>query len=124
MSKKIKKNKIISGFTLIEVVMANVMLIVLVLAGLSFYQYCSHSIVDSKLRLMAANFARETMEMRYFDDTLTETGGVWQNDTALPTGAAFGALLRDNHDGTRQYKVTSSPSGPYLILETKVTWNE
>jgi type II secretory pathway pseudopilin PulG len=116
------KNKSETGFTLIEVIIANIILMTLVLAGLGFFQYCSVAAKNAKIRLFGVNYARETMEIGYFDGLLTDTGG-WVNDP-LNVSTSYGDELSQANSGKREYRVRPSGSNNYLIYEVRVTWND
>lgn len=112
-----------SGVTLIEVIIAMVVIAIIAVGAFSFFEHCQRFIVDSQLRLIAVNFVRETMEERYWELNPAETPD-WAADTPLPTGTGFGSLLRDNYGGTRHYRVSADTGTgtSYRVIETRVTW--
>ena len=115
--------------SLIEVIVAAMLIAIAALSALSFLVYCSRLAMRTNLRITAANFARETMEGLYKKDYgssyLKETkaeGTVIPKDDPLPTGSEFGSKLRDQYGGTRSYTVIDK--GDYKIVTVKVNWNQ
>jgi prepilin-type N-terminal cleavage/methylation domain-containing protein len=115
--------KRIKGLTLIELIISIIIVSVISVASFEFFRHCQRFIVDAEIRLGAANFARETMELssRSWDAQISDTAG-WQPDTPLPTGGGFGRI-RDDYGGTREYRVQDGSTGEYKVIEVKVDWN-
>ena len=114
--------KNIKGVTLVELIVGIVIIAVISVASLEFFQHCRRFIVDSEIRLGAVNFARETMELRAWDTEITDTTG-WQNDRDLPAGAEFASGIRDNYGGSRLYRVEDGATGDYKVIKVKVGWD-
>jgi len=69
------------GFTLIEVIVAIVVIAVISLGGFEFFKYCRIFTVDTEFRLMDMNRARGAMEEVYMDPepkSSTNPDGVWE----------------------------------------------
>jgi len=115
--------KKIKGFSLFEAMVAIVIIGVVSLAAFEFFRHCNRYAVNSELRLIALNFARETMEKYYFSGTVTQTGG-WQAED-LPTGAEFGSEFRDTYGGERYYQIKdgTDTTYTYMVTQVKVTWD-
>ncbi|OGX01435.1 MAG: hypothetical protein A3I73_02095 [Omnitrophica bacterium RIFCSPLOWO2_02_FULL_45_16] len=107
------------GITLIETMVAIVVIAIVAVVSLQFYVFCQRSFITNAVsNSMAANFARETMEDYYFSD---------YNDAALAVGTYTATLpaspLANQHGGTRSYTVTNA-TNDYKLIETKVTWTK
>lgn len=103
------------GITLIETMVAIVVIAIAAVASLQFYAFCQRSfITNAVLNSMAANFARETMEDYYFSDYNDPDLNVGTNTVTLPT--------MGNHGGTRNYTVTNKTG--YKLIETSVDWTK
>src|SRR3989338_4627746 len=92
------------GVTLIETMVAILVIAIAAVASLQFYAFCQRSFITNAVsNSMAANFARETMEDYYFSD---------YNDSALAVGTytvpLIGSPLANQHGGTRSYTVTNA----------------
>ena len=105
-----------------EMLVGIILIAIISVGAFEFFRHCRRFIVDTELRLSAANFSRETMEGHSWNTEIAETGD-WQDDTGLPTGEEFGSRLYDEYSGARQYKVETSADGDYNIIEVKVSWN-
>lgn len=110
------------GVTLIETMVAILVIAVAAVASLQFYAFCQRSfITNAALNSMAANFTRETMEDYYFSD---------YNDPALNVGnysVSLPASPLGSHGGTRNYKVTNrtvTANIGYKLIETYVDWTK
>ncbi|MEE9500429.1 MAG: type II secretion system protein [Candidatus Omnitrophota bacterium] len=116
-----KKTK---GFTVIEMLVSIILIAIISVGAFEFFGHCRRFIVDTELRLSAANFSRETMEGHSWNFEITNTtNSDWEDDAALPTGEEFGSRLYEEYSGARQYKVETSADGDYNIIEVKVSWN-
>ena len=102
------------GMTLVEVLIAMVIIAIVAVCGSTYFAFCKRSIISSQSRLMEVNFARDTMERLYTSTTLVP--GSNYND-ALPAGD-----LRDRDGGTRTYTVAAQ-SGNYEVLTVTVNSN-
>lgn len=107
------------GTTLVEIMLAMAIIAIAAVSSLEFYHYCQKSfIVSSKLKLAAADFARETAEEIYMLD---------HGNSILGDGAAIQKDLPSTGDfcfpGTRTYTVTQVPDTDYKVVEVKVLWN-
>lgn len=117
------KNKI--GSSLIEVILAMVIIAVAVVVTLDFYKHCQKNfILSSKLRMAAADFARETVEEMYWLDPSnpnlnTTTEAV---SKALPSTGDF-AELYDRYAGARTYTIAQETDANYKVVEVKVSWS-
>jgi len=111
-----KKTK---GFTLIEILIAMVIIAITSIVTLEFYVFCQKNfIVKPQLRLMAVNFSRDSMEDYYFNSSLTAGAST----PALPsTNTNIGDPLLDNYGGTETITITNKTN--YKIIETLITWN-
>lgn len=131
------------GFTLVEIMVAMVLIVIIVTVGFEAYRYAKIFVRDSKLRLMAVNFAQETMEKLYFAGNLAEQveprpdpffpDSEGLEDLEAPDRPKF-KLLLDTHHGARNYTVKSNISelnksgveavtDEYMIIETNVHWD-
>ncbi|GEM_PF-2062932 len=59
--------KNIKGFSVIEAIIAIMLIAVVAVASFEFFKYCMIFTVDTELKLMAVNSAREAMEKVYMD---------------------------------------------------------
>lgn len=108
--------KKMKGFTLVEVIIAMMIIATISFGGFGFFQYCKRFVVDSELRLTAINLARETMEKLYWNDTLEETAD--RVDDELPPEA-----FQDDYSGGRSHLITTDAEGKYKIIEVTVNWD-
>ncbi|MDO8536036.1 MAG: type II secretion system protein [Candidatus Omnitrophota bacterium] len=116
------------GFTLLELIVAMVIIAIMAVGALEFYVYSlNRFIMKARLDLQATDFARETMEKMY---CLTPEQLVSYSDTPdLPDFSAssdptwknaFSDEFKDRYGASRAYTVTSKPN--YKIITTTVTW--
>ena len=113
--------KKIKGLTLVELIIGIVIVAIISVASFEFYRHCQRFVMDAEVRLGVSNFARETMEQRMWDADIATTGGLWIDDTALPTGTDFASDIGSNHGGTRQYSTDETSN--YKVIKVKVHWN-
>ncbi|UCD54599.1 MAG: type II secretion system protein [Candidatus Omnitrophota bacterium] len=113
--------KKIKGFTLVELLIGVIIIAITSVAAFEFFRHCRRFIVETELRLGAANFARETIEVLDWNTDITDTTG-WQNDRDLPTGEEFGSSLRDEYEGSRLYRIEDGATSGYKKISVKVTW--
>ena len=98
----IKKHS--DGFTLIETMLAIAILIIVAMGGVALLTQSQRLVNEADDNLMAINYARDTMELLYFDDNLTATGG-WD-------GADRERRQRVQKEGfLRRSSCTSRPEG-------------
>jgi len=111
------------GFSLLEAMIAMVLIAVVVLANFEFFRYSYRMINYAKLRLTAVNLARESMEELYWQadppDTTDEEDPILLSGEINP-GDLY-CELRDSHGGTRKYSVDGS-NGRYKITTVTVEW--
>lgn len=109
------------GTTLIEIALAMTIIAIAAVSSLEFYKYCQKNfIVSSKLKLAAADFAKETAEEIYMldpDNSTLGNGVTIQKD--LPATGDF-SYLKNQHQGNRFCTVTQGDS--YKVVEVRVTW--
>ena len=113
-----------TGFSLIEAIMAIILIAIAVVGSLSYMAYCNRLTLQANARIVAANFARETMEGLYKKDYpgLGVTTGDGLSDP-LPGATAFGgAFLSRYPTATRKYTITDM--GGYKLIIAKVTWDQ
>jgi len=98
------------GFTLIETIVAMVLIAVIVVAGFEFFRYSQRFTIDAELQLKAVNFARRAMEELYWSPVPGEV-----TPTALP-----GEILPD---GSMTHSVGPDSTDNYEIITTTVSWD-
>jgi len=107
-----------------EVLVAMVLITIIVIGTLEFCIFCQKNfLINSTLRLMAVNFAREQMEELYFlgpNDPALDSGAGTNN--TLPEAGEFADTLRTKYSGQRSYTVTQ-PDSNYKVIQVTVTWN-
>lgn len=105
------------GVTLIETMIAIVIIAIAAVASLEFYALCQRNfITNAASKSIAANFARETMEDLYLRD---------DNDPDLNVGTTLVNLPASplsSRGGTRNYTVTQKTG--YKLIETYVDWTK
>lgn len=106
-----------SGMSLIEIMVGMILIAIIAITALGFSVYCNKFAMQTDLRLDATNFARETMESKYWLTGLALTPLVADNTT----GSFAGSRLRTNYNGQRQYAVTNTDPN-YNVLSVIVTW--
>lgn len=111
----VMKNK--KGLSLVEIIIAMVVIATISVATFEYFWHCRRFILNTDLRLMAVGFARETIEELYWDDDLTETPG--PVDDPLPAGV----LGNPPHNGYRNYTVDNNSTNDYQIITITVGWN-
>jgi len=112
------------AFTLVELAASIIIIAVISLVALEYAIHCERLIIKPKLRLIAVNFARETMEELYgldYDSLAATTAPVSRD---LPDSGELG-LLRNRYGGTRTYEIAEFTSGTnsYKVITVKVEWN-
>lgn len=100
-----RKNK---GFTLIEVMIAMVVIITGAIVGFEFFRYCQEYTTNIKLNTVALNRARQIMEYNYWNPT--------------PTSKTYPGIDELPADNTG--KVIIVDRGDYKTVAVTVTWNE
>lgn len=108
------------GVTIIETMVAIVVIAIAAVASLEFYALCQRNfITNAALKSIAANFARETMEGYYLRDYNDPDLNV--GTTPVPLPASPPSPL-GSHGGTRNYTVTQKTG--YKLIETYVDWTK
>lgn len=110
------------GFTLVELIVAMMLISIIIVVGLQFLVYCQRFIIKSGTKLVAANFARETMEELYQDDYYSASLDVGAESKPLPTGVEFASNLADQYGGSRECTVTEDAD--YKVITVTVEWDE
>jgi len=115
-----------AGFSLIEAILAIILIVITAVGAFSYMVYCSRLTLQADTRIVAANFARETVEdlykRNYSDPRLNETTGDGLSDP-LPSAPVFGGAFRSRHPtATRKY--TIDDMGDYKLITVKVTWDQ
>ena len=109
------------AFTLIELITAVVIMAIAVVCSLEFYRYCHKNfLINSMLKLEAANFARETMEGIYFLDPTDSQLSAGNYTQALPSTGDC-SQLKTQYGGTRTYRVAQQTD--YKVIQVTVNWN-
>jgi len=111
------------GVSLVEGIVAALIFMIAFVGMAHIYVLCKKKLVVSNTKLMAINYARETLDrLRSMGDYSTLTSSI----DSLPSGD-----LKDNYSGTREYTVELGPddyaasSGErYKIIKVKVEWAE
>ena len=96
------------GFTLIEVMIAMIVIIMGAIVGFEFFRYCKEYTTNIKLDTVALNRARQIMEYKYWDPT--------------PTSKTYPGI--DELPGTDRGEVVVADRGDYKTVAVTVTWNE
>ena len=102
------------GMTLIETLIAIVLIAIVAISGSAYFAFCKRSIINSQSRLMEVNFARDTMERLYMQPSLAPGNN-------CPDSLNAGDF-KDSYGGTRSYNV-SAPSGGYQVITVTVNSN-
>lgn len=102
-----------SAFTIVEVMVALVVLAIIAATGTFLVPLYRFALNDSR-KIMALNFARQTMEELYWDSGLMAGGG----DRDLPANALANAA-----NVSRTFTVTPDDTGNYLIITVNVHWD-
>ena len=102
------------GFTIIETIIALIIIVIIAVGAFEFLQYCQRFLIDSDLRLMAVNLARETMEEQYWNLDLADI----TDSDPLPDG-----VLKDKHGGERNYSIADDPTGTYKTIKITIDWD-
>jgi prepilin-type N-terminal cleavage/methylation domain-containing protein len=111
------------GFSLVEIIVAMMIIGITAVVALEFYRLCLKRFVGAaRLNLEASDYSRDKMESIYFvsptnlgDTTFTLTETL---PAAVP-GAP--AELKDSHAGKQSYTVTPTTRG-YKVVSTSVDW--
>ena len=97
------------GFSLIEVIVAMMIIAIMALSAFQFYVFCMNRLImNARLNLIATDFGRVPMEERYFLSPGSLTNSF--NTFDLEAGQSC----------NRSCNITSNTN--YLIVETAVTW--
>jgi len=107
------------GFTLIEVLVGMILVVIISLTGLGFLVHCERLLLKPELRLMAANFGRETIEGLYWADYTNLPEQTDTQDT-FPPQTNFGEG-GGTYNWTRAYSVASKQD--YKLITVTVTYN-
>jgi len=110
------KNK---GVTLVELIIVTVLIAIMVVTGLQFVVYCKTLAVKSKLKLAAANYARETAEGLYWLDCYDNALNITASPVSVPLPSGE---LGDQYGGTRTYNVTGGAD--YKVVTVTVHWDQ
>ena len=118
-----------AGFSLIEAVITVMLIAIVAVAALSIFAYCYRLALQADARIVAANFARETMEGLYKKDY----GDTGLNETVthadpLPAGTEFGGgFLGRYPTATREYTIAENAateqSSDYKLITVTMTWS-
>ena len=119
-----------AGMTLIEIIIAVLLITITIIGSLQFLVYCNKFAFDADTKEMASNFARETMEGLYqkdYDDLIPNTPGIPYPATIVNGQNFDTSRLCTQHSGTRTYSVSpeqqDSVTGAYYkIITVDVTW--
>ena len=104
-----KKTK---GFTLVEVLIAIIVIAIIAVAAFEFFRYCQRFILQAELKLMAVNLAREKMEELY-----------WDSDPPEPPAVPEDIMLTTSHSFERNYTIGDS-TGNYKIIDVTISWGD
>ncbi|MFA5142822.1 MAG: type II secretion system protein [Candidatus Omnitrophota bacterium] len=112
-----------AGVTLIELVIAVMIIAVAAIASFQFLVYCDKFVSRATDRIVAANLARETMEMFYGRDY--DSLGTGSGSVSLPAGN----ILSSRHTNVkREYRInehTDSGTGNvYKVILVTVSWDK
>lgn len=110
-----------TGLTLIEVIVAIVIIAIGAVAALQFYVFCQKSFLTSAItRPMAANFGRETMEDLYLRDYSDTNLAPNNYSVTMPVTPTYG------RNWTQTYTVTNStsPEPDYKIITVPTDWTQ
>lgn len=107
---------------MVEIIVAITLIAIVSVTSLAFYSFTAHFGSLTNLRLMAANFARQTMERQYMKTYANLTLGGPYSDS-LPTSGLYSVLY--NFGGSRNYKVESPTGGGsnYKVITVTVSWD-
>jgi len=109
------------GFTLVEIIVAMMIIAISAIATLEFYRFCLKRFVGvSRLSLEATDFGRDNMEGLYFINSANLNDGTVAEPLPNSIPGVFPNELKDNYGGVRQYTITSKTA--YKVIETKVDW--
>jgi len=97
------------GFTLVEVVIAMIMIAIIAVTGFEFLRHVQYFIIVAGEELVALNLAREKTEELYWDSDLKEMSPVTDDVSDYLPG------------GRRTYSVGNSAGGDYKIISVSVT---
>ncbi|MFC1576648.1 prepilin-type N-terminal cleavage/methylation domain-containing protein [Candidatus Omnitrophota bacterium] len=111
-----KKTK---GFTIIEALIAIIIIAAVSAVAFEFFFYCRSFVLDSNWYYRALNHARETMEESYFDSTLTPT--VNPTNVPLPATAATDEFTDKFPGATRTIHVQGDRTD-YQKIIVSVRW--
>ena len=110
------------GFTLVEIVVAMMIVAISIVATLEFYRFCLKRFIgDSRLNLEATDFGRDKMEELYFVNSANLSDGTVTESLPDSIPGVFPNELKDDYGGAGQYTVTSKTG--YKVIETKVDWD-
>jgi len=103
------------GFTLIEAMVAMVLIAVVVVANFEFFRYSYRLINYAELRIKASNLARETMEELYWNPDLADTNG-----DSMDYNFEESDQFRVDHSGARIHSVNDT--NDYKVITVTVKW--
>jgi len=112
-----KKSK---GFTLVEIMVAIIILATILFVSLGFFPQCVRLAGIPERRSMAVNLAREAMEDRCWVVSFDTN----QVNLPLPTDNAGAELLNRNGRRRLELNEASTPNNFYRVANVTVTWNE
>jgi len=112
------------GVTLVELMITIVVIAIAVVGSLEFFKFCQKNfIINSTLKLMASDFARETMEDLYYRDP-DDLDLITPKDVSLPSTGDFATLA--DKGGSRSYTVTQGTDAihgtKYKVITITVDW--
>ena len=132
------------GLSLVEIFVGMAVAIIASVVALQFLIYCERIALQPRLRLIAANFAKETIESLYqksFNDlpSTIDTGTDSETDTETSVDATPDIniepytsnpdlkLLFERYHGTRSYTVEEKSGTDnvhaYKVVKVKVDWS-
>ena len=107
-----------TGFSFVELMVGIIVVAAVSVTALEFLVHCQRLVLVPRLRLMAVNFARETMEGLY-QQPYIELTTPSAAELELPTGGEIG-VLRDRYGGTRNCTITDVDN--YKVITVTVSW--
>ena len=107
-----------NGFTLVECVAGGIIIAIIAVTAIPAFHLFKNLDVTSERKLMAANYARETMERLCWDANFDPTPRT-KDDAITDLNPLKGAS-----NVKRSYTVSAASGGaPYTIITVSVTWD-
>ncbi|MEI6863382.1 MAG: prepilin-type N-terminal cleavage/methylation domain-containing protein [Candidatus Omnitrophota bacterium] len=117
-----------AGMTLVEIIVAVLLITITTVGSLQFLIYCNKFAFGADTKIMASNFARETMEGLYRESYDLLIPGSYP--ATVVTGQGFDtSSLCTQYGGTRTYSISpvlhdSVTNTDYKTITVTVTWNQ